>query len=71
MRNRVAVIKPPLMAPTYMPIRRIKAGMGSIEKVRGRVNAISMAPVRPGMAPTVIPKTVPTTIRIIPCMLKM
>jgi hypothetical protein len=32
---------------------------GSIEKVNGRERAISMVPVKPGIAPTVMPKVVP------------
>jgi hypothetical protein len=32
---------------------------GSMEKVKGRERAISIVPVNPGIAPTVIPKVVP------------
>ena len=62
----VAVIKPPLTAPTYMLINKMKAKMGSMLKVSGSVRAISMAPVRPGIAPIVMPSTVPNTIKAIP-----
>ena len=55
----VAVINPPLIAPTYMLISSIKALMGSMLKVSGKVRAMSIAPVNPGIAPIVIPRIVP------------
>ena len=64
--SKVAVINPPLTAPTYMLIRRMNAFIGSIPNVNGKVNAISIAPVNPGIAPIVIPNAVPMTIRNIP-----
>ena len=69
--SNVAVIKPPLMAPTYMLISRMNALIGSMLNVSGSVNAINIAPVNPGMAPTIIPKIVPKITRDIPCTLKI
>ena len=66
MRSSVAVISPPLIDPTYMLTRRIIALPASIEYVNGNVSAITIAPVRPGMAPTVIPRLVPMAIRMSP-----
>ena len=63
MRNKVAVINPPLTAPTYVLINRMNALTGSIPKVSGKVSAISIAPVNPGIAPIVIPNAVPITIK--------
>jgi len=62
----VAVINPPLMAPTYMLISRMKALMGSMLNVSGNVRAMSIAPVNPGMAPIVIPRIVPMATSIAP-----
>jgi hypothetical protein len=59
MRNRVALINPPLTAPTYMATSNTRPLTGSMEKVKGRERAISIVPVNPGIAPTVIPKVVP------------
>jgi hypothetical protein len=59
MRRRVALINPPLTAPTYIATRRTRPSTGSIEKVKGRVRAINIVPVRPGIPPTVIPRVVP------------
>ena len=59
MRINVAVIRPPLIAPTYMPIRSASALAGSMLKVSGRVSAIIIAPVMPGMAPPMMPSSVP------------
>ena len=59
MRNSVALINPPLTAPTYMATSKTRPLTGSIENVSGRERAISMVPVKPGMAPTVIPRVVP------------
>ena len=67
----VAVINPPLTAPTYMLIKRMKAKIGSILNVNGSVRAISIAPVKPGIAPIVIPNTVPNTIKERPWTLRM
>ncbi len=61
-RSRVAVIRPPLTAPTYIETSRIRAFAPVMEKVSGSVSAISIAPVRPGMAPTTIPRLVPSAI---------
>jgi hypothetical protein len=71
MRNKVAVINPPLIAPTYMLMSRMKALMGSMLNVKGKVRAMSIAPVRPGIAPMVIPRIVPITTSIIPWMLNI
>ena len=60
MRISVAVINPPEIAPTYMPISRAKALLGSMLKVSGRVRAIIIAPVMPGIAPPTIPSSVPS-----------
>ena len=59
-RSNVALINPPLTAPTYMPINSTSADTGSISKVKGNANAMSIVPVKPGTAPTKIPKAVPT-----------
>ena len=58
-RKSVALIRPPLTAPTYMATSKTSPLTGSIEKVNGRERAISMVPVKPGIAPTVMPKVVP------------
>ena len=63
MRNKVALISPPLTAPTYMATRRTSPATGSMEKVRGKDRAINMVPVNPGTAPTVIPRIVPRRTR--------
>jgi hypothetical protein len=60
--NKVAVISPPLTDPTYIDTNRINADSPLIENVRGKVRAINIAPVNPGMAPTMIPRLVPTAI---------
>ena len=60
--NNVAVISPPLTDPTYIDTKRINADSPLIENVRGKVSAINIAPVNPGMAPTIIPRLVPTAI---------
>jgi hypothetical protein len=70
-RNNVAVINPPLTAPTYMLISRMNAFTGSILNVSGKVRAINIAPVNPGIAPIVIPKIVPRMTKDSPCRLKM
>ena len=70
-RNNVAVINPPLTAPTYMLISRMNAFAGSILNVSGKVRAINIAPVKPGIAPIVIPKIVPKMTKHSPCRLKM
>ena len=59
-RSRVAVIIPPLIDPTYMPMRRVRAYCASIPYVSGMVSAMSIVPVRPGIAPTKIPSIVPS-----------
>ena len=61
--SKVAVIMPPLTEPTYMEIKRTSAEPLSIEKVSGKVNAINIAPVRPGIAPMTIPSEVPSAIK--------
>ena len=63
MRRRVALISPPLTAPTYIATSRTSPLTGSIEKVKGSDRAISMVPVNPGIAPTVIPRVVPKRTR--------
>ena len=65
-RSNVAVINPPLIEPTYILTSRIIAFPASIEYVSGSVSAMSIAPVRPGIAPTRIPRLVPMAIRISP-----
>lgn len=62
-RNKVAVINPPLTEPTYIETNRTKALLPSMEKVNGKVRAINIAPVNPGMAPTITPKLVPKAIK--------
>ena len=42
----------------------------SMEKVKGNVRAISIAPVKPGTAPTVTPRVVPSSMRNSPFILK-
>ena len=63
MRRRVAVIKPPLTEPTYIATRKASALCPSIPKVSGSESEINIAPVSPGMAPTVIPSAVPSRTR--------
>ena len=60
MRKSIAMINPPEMPPTYSPIRRVTALTGFIWKVSGRVSAMSIEAVRPGIAPTTMPSAVPT-----------
>ena len=62
MRNNVAVINPPLTDPTYIDISKTDADSPLIEKVSGSVNAINIAPVSPGIAPTMTPREVPSAI---------
>ena len=61
MRSRVAVIRPPLTEPTYIATRSVNADCASMPKVSGSESAINIAPVRPGIAPTRIPRAVPRT----------
>ena len=63
MRSRVAVIKPPLTEPTYIATRNARALCGSMLNVSGNESEMSIAPVSPGMAPTVIPSAVPSKTR--------
>ena len=60
--NRVAVMRPPETLPTYIETSSTMAESPDSPKVKGRESAMSMAPVRPGIAPTVIPKSVPKTV---------
>ena len=60
-RISVAVTRPPLTLPTYIDTSKLKASLESIEKVSGSTSAINMAPVKPGMAPTTIPRIEPIT----------
>ena len=43
-RNKVALIKPPLTAPTYIATSNTSAATGSIENVSGKVSAINIVP---------------------------
>ena len=61
-RSKVAVINPPLTEPTYMETNSTKALFPSMEKVNGKLKAISIAPVNPGTAPTITPRLVPRAI---------
>ena len=61
-RNKVAVISPPLTEPTYIEINKTNAGSPPIENVKGSVNAINIAPDKPGIAPTMPPSDVPNAI---------
>jgi hypothetical protein len=57
--RRVAVIRPPLTDPTYIATSKARALWPLMLKVRGKVSEISIAPVRPGIEPTAIPRAVP------------
>ena len=46
----------------YIEINSTNAGSPPIENVNGSVNAISIAPVSPGIAPTMTPRDVPNAI---------
>ena len=61
-RNKVALIKPPLTAPTYMATSNTNAATGSIVNVSGKASAISIVPVNPGTAPTVMPRNTPSNV---------
>ena len=60
-RKSVALISPPLTEPTYIDTSRIIASIPSMENVQGRDKEISIAPVSPGIAPTMIPSAVPSS----------
>ena len=60
--NKVAVIMPPLTEPTYIEINNTNADSPLMENVNGNVSAISIAPVSPGIAPTMTPSEVPSAI---------
>ena len=55
------MINPPLTLPTYMEINNTSACSPLIENVNGRESAINIAPVKPGIAPTVTPSSDPST----------
>ena len=59
-RNNVAVINPPLTLPTYIDTNSTNACSPLMVKVKGNDNAINIAPVNPGIAPTVTPNVDPT-----------
>ena len=49
-----------MIDPVYIDTSRIIELTGDMWKVNGRVSAISIAPVRPGIAPTTMPAAVPS-----------
>jgi len=53
-------MRPPLTDPTYSATSRAMACSGVRKKVIGSDSAISMLPVRPGIAPIVTPRNTPT-----------
>ena len=59
MRSSVAVTRPPLTDPTYMDTNKTSADSLCIENVSGKANAINIAPVNPGIAPTTMPRNEP------------
>ena len=59
MRSSVALMSPPLTAPTYIATNSTSACAGCIVYVNGSVSAMSIVPVNPGTAPTMMPSAVP------------
>ena len=64
MRSKIAEISPPVIEPVYIDTSRIIASAGAMKNVKGRDRAISIDPVRPGIAPTTMPANVPPTRKI-------
>jgi hypothetical protein len=61
-RNSIADTRPPETPPIYIPIIIHTVGMTSIAKVNGSTKATAIGVFSPGIAPNVIPMTVPRKI---------
>lgn len=61
MRNRIAVIPPPVMEAQYTETKNAIEIIGFIEYAKGNASATAIEALTPGMAPKITPIIVPAT----------